>query len=223
MKNQFHFIGVWLSVLIFFGCAAHTNLQPVGKGNSTAHFSVGGPIVKAFGTRIPIPYATVGLDKGLTDNLDVNTNLHLFSLAYQVAGFDAGVTWFPLMNDGLVPTVGLQPRFLAYSSLKPDVDSRFRLYPAFSGSAAWRAGSGLLYAGLDLVAPLSEMDYDEEAKSMILSPFMGYKWKLGNRYFLYTELKWNGANLQSHQLAPDYLPISEHGALSTLFSIERSF
>ena len=223
MKNRFVWFCFYLSILLFWGCAAHTNLHPVGKGNKTAHFSIGGPIVKAFGTSIPVPYATVGLDKGLTRTMDINSHLHLLSLVYQVAGLDIGATWFPVLNDGLVPTLGFQPGLLVYSSLKSDVESRFRIYPTFSGSAAWRVGSGLVYSGFDMVAPFSDMDYDENASNIIFSPFLGYKWKLGTRYFLYTELKWNGANIESHQLAPDYLPISNYGAVSTLFSIERSF
>ena len=37
---------------IYLGCAAHTNLQPVGKGKLNSNLSFGGPIVEAFGARV---------------------------------------------------------------------------------------------------------------------------------------------------------------------------
>ncbi|HPG42087.1 MAG TPA: hypothetical protein PLP19_17620 [bacterium] len=208
---------------ILLECAAHTNLQPVGKNRMTAHGSIGGPIVKAFGTRLPVPYATTGCNYGITDNLDLNGSLHLLPLAYGLFGGEYGATWYPLLNSGLVPTVGIQGRLLTLISLKSGIDDRFRIYPVLTGSAAWQCGAGLAYTGLDTTMPLTRADYDADAEKFIFSPFIGYKWKLGRQTWLYTELKWNGANIQTEQLAVEYLPVSKHGAVTTLFSIERSF
>lgn len=209
--------------LILTGCAAHSNLQPVGAKKLEANCSIGGPVVKAFGAHIPIPYATGGVNYGFADNLDFNGSLHLLPLGYGVLGGDFGATWFPLLNDGVIPTVGLQGRLLALASLKSGIGDRFRIYPIFSGAAAWQCGAGYAYTGLDTTIPFSYADFDEDAEKVIFSPFIGYKWKLGDRTWLYTELKWNGANIRTDQLAVEYLPVSRHGALSTLFSIARSF
>ncbi len=210
-------------VCICWGCAAHTNLEPVGKGKLNANLSLGGPIVAAFGARVPVPYATIGSNYGLTDRININGNLHLLSTFYGVIGFDFGTTWFPLSNKGKTPTIGVQPRLLALTSFKNNVSSRFRIYPLISSSAAWSLGNGLIYTGFDLTIPLTLQDFDDDASSTIVSPFFGYRWNLGSRTRLLTEIKWHGANIKSNQLAVTYLPIAGHGAISALLSLERSF
>jgi len=52
-------------LLILFGCAAQTNFDPVGRGNLNGNFSIGGPIISAFGTRIPVPYLTIGANSDI--------------------------------------------------------------------------------------------------------------------------------------------------------------
>jgi len=208
---------------ILFGCAAYTSLEPVGTGRASGNLSLGGPIISAFDTRIPVPYAAAGLNYGLSEQLNLNSNLHLLSLAYKIAGMDAGLSWFPTLNDGWKPTIGVSPRILAFMSLKSDVSSRFRIYPLVTASALWKSGKGDLYTGMDIIMPVTEPDYNEETVSAIVSPFAGYRWPLNNQYSLLTELKWMGANVESNQLAVEYVPINGHGAVTTLFSLERRF
>ncbi|NQT25692.1 hypothetical protein HQ585_10075 [candidate division KSB1 bacterium] len=212
-----------ITIPLFFYCAAYTSLQPVGKDRITGNFSIGGPIISAFGTRIPVPYGTAGLNYGLSDQTNLNSNLHMLSLAYQVAGLDVGVTWFPVQNEGWIPTIGLAPRCLMLMSLKSDVTSRFRAYPLVTTSALWKKGNGHIYTGLDIIIPFSEADYDDEAVSIIFSPFAGYRLPLSDRLNLLTEIKWMGANVESDQLAVEYVPVNGYGAVTTLFSIERRF
>ena len=142
-------------------CAAHTNLEPVGKGAMSADAGLGGPIIEAFDTNIPVPYATLGGAMGVDDRIDVNASLHLLPLAYKVGGIDAGVTWYPLLRDGWKPTVGLQPRLFIFTSLKQHVPERIKAYPAFSFSVAWGLHSGLFYAGGDVLTVLAEFSYDD--------------------------------------------------------------
>jgi hypothetical protein len=92
-----------------------------------------------------------------------------------------------------------------------------------SGSAAWPVKAGMIYLGFDLTVPLSSQDYDEEAATVLFSPFWGYRWPLGTKTRLLTEIKWQGANVNSDQLTVDYLSVGSHGAITTLFSLERSF
>lgn len=222
MKISFS-IPLFMILLILFGCAAQTSFEPVGKGNLNGNFGIGGPIISAFETRILVPYLTTGANYGISNRINIHGNLHLFSLGYEIAGFDFGAAWFPLMNDGLSPTVSLQPRLLVFASMKSEVSSRFRAYPIITNTAAWKVGKNMFYTGYDLVIPFTKPDYDSEASSTIFSPYIGYRWKIGKRTRLITELKWHGANIRSDQLAVEYVPISGHGAITTLFSIERSF
>jgi hypothetical protein len=216
--------GVILTLtLIFAGCAAHTSLEPLGRGNMNANLSLGGPIVAAFNTHIPIPYATVGMSYGLNEKMNIDGSLHLTSLPYRIFGLELGASYFPVLNEGLIPTVGIHPEVLTFISLKPDVESRMRVYPSLSASAAWHLGSDLIYTGFDYTFPLTSSDYDTDAPKFVLSPFFGYRTDLGKSLRLTAELKWQGVNVRSDQLAADYIKPGGHGAVGILFAIERSF
>ncbi|MFC1569396.1 hypothetical protein ACFL4L_04115 [bacterium] len=209
--------------LLFISCAAHHSLQPMGQGNWAGNISFGGPIIAAFDTHIPMPYLTAGATYGLGERFNMDGNLHLFPLAYQIGGLDIGAAWFPITQNGLKPTLSLQPRLMLLASLKSDVSERFRLIPILTPTAAWKVKKGLLYTGMDWTFPLNSPDYNEDTPVTIISPFCGYRWSLKTNLFLYTEIKWQGANILSDKLAVDYWPIGGHGAFSTLISIERGF
>ena len=221
--KKFYSILILLSLVLLISCAAHTNLEPVGKGNISGNVNIGGPIIKIFGIKMPVPYATVGANYGLTNKFDLNGNLHLFSLGYKIFGFDFGSTWYPCINNGKIPTIGIQPRLLTLVSLKSDVSEQIKAYPIVSGSAAWELNKHLIYIGTDITVPFTSLDYDKNAPNPIFSPFWGCKWKIGKRTYLLTEIKWHAANAQTDQLAVEYVPLNNYGAISTLFSIERSF
>jgi hypothetical protein len=205
------------------GCAARTNLRPVGRGNVTVNASVGGPIVAAFGTHMPIPYGTVGANYGIADNCNLTGSLHLLPLAYEIIGMDFGAGIFPVLNDGMIPTVGVHQSIMLFGSIKPNVDDRFRAYPITSATFAWQFSNGLVYSGVDLTSILSSADYDDEAPSFILSPFAGHRWQLSRLTGLLLELKWHGANIRSDQLAVEYTSVGRHGALAPFISIEKRF
>ena len=221
MKNIIcDFLAV-LFLTFMIGCAAHSNLTPVGEGKVDASLSLGGPFIPVVETKIPTPYLAAGANYGLTENINIDGTLHITSLFYQIAGFDFGATWFPVLNEGMIPTWGIQPRFLVLSSFKSDVESRLRIYPLISNSAAWEWGGGLIYTGLDFTVPLTKPDYDEEAETVIFSPFVGYRWNIGKKLRLLTELKWHGANIQGDQLAVEYITIGGYGAVSLMLTLEK--
>lgn len=211
------------TVMLLAGCAAHTNLVPLGRGRLAPNIGIGGPIVEAFGTHVPIPYLLAGADYGVSSSVNANAAVHLLPLVYGVAGLDAGAAWFPLRNDGWKPTIGIGPRVFLFASLKQTVESRFFFYPTVSASASWKTGPGLLYAGGDLAVPLARPEYDEEAESFIFSPFIGIQWNIGGRCALLTELKWNGANIETDRLAAKFMTVGNQGAVTPLVSIQRRF
>jgi hypothetical protein len=208
---------------IILGCAAHTNIEPVGKGNVNANLSFGGPIIAAFNTYIPIPYISSGINYGLDNDCDLNGNLHIFSMFFKVAAIDFGGTWYPVLNDGWIPTIGLQARLQVMASLKNGIGDRFRFFPIFSATGAWKISGNMIYTGFDFAVPLNKMDYEPDYQKFILSPLAGYCWKIKNNLSLFTELKWQGVNIQSNQLAVEYIHPGNYGALAILISFERSF
>ncbi|MBN1999771.1 hypothetical protein JW935_19605 [candidate division KSB1 bacterium] len=213
----------FLFLFLLFACSAQTNLVPLGKGNMSMNGSFGGPIVSAFNTWVPIPYMTTGMGFGVNDRLDVDANLHLLSLPYSLLGFHTGASWYPVISNGSVPTIGVHPQLLGMVSMKKNVSECFKVYPVVSGSVAWPVKRGLFFLGMDLCVPFTRSDYDKNPESAILSPYLGYRWKIASSWYLYTELKWHGANVQSDQFAVDYLNLYNYGALTPLFAIQRSF
>jgi hypothetical protein len=185
--------------------------------------SFGGPIVAAFGTHVPVPYLTTNINYGLTDSINLHGELHWLPLAYGLAGADIGATWFPLIRDsGWVPTWGLSADVLCLLSVKSGVASRFRGYPIITPAFSWKIRSHVLYTGINALLPLTRGDYDKDAASAILSPFVGFRWQITRRLRLTPELKIQGINLASNQLTVEYIKIADHGALTPLLSLEWS-
>lgn len=222
MKSSI-FAALSAAAFLGLGCAAHTSLAPVGQGRLVPHVGIGGPLVEAFDTHIPVPYLLVGADYGLRPDVNLNTAVHLLPLAYGVAGLDGGIVWFPIDNDGWRPTIGVGPRLFAFASTKTDMDERFLVYPAVSASAAWAGGPGVFYTGADAAVPLDEPAYDDEARPILLSPFVGYRWNVGRRHALLTEVKWHGANVRTDQVVTGYTALGQHGAVTPLLALQRRF
>jgi hypothetical protein len=219
----FRYFCLLICIGALFGCSAHSNLTPVGKGNLDVAVSLGGPFIPIAETKIPTPYLSIGANYGISENMNMDANLHITSLFYQISGLDFGATWFPSLNEGFIPTWGIQPRLFVLTSFKSDVKDRFRIYPLVSSSSAWQLGDGLIYLGFDFVFPLTQPDYDKESVDLIFSPFTGYRWELGKNMRLISELKWLGANVKSDQLAVEYIKIGGYGAFSIMLSIEKNF
>lgn len=211
------------SAAAIMGCAAHSGLVPLGKGNLEVNAGAGGPFITVSSVKIPTPYLTFGGSYGLSERVNADATIHLTSFFYKIAGFDIGTTWFPVLNDDLIPTWGIQPRLFVLASMKSGISDRYRIYPLISNTAAWKSGPVLAYAGFDLVVPFTKPDYDKESPDYIISPFAGYRWELGNSLHLLTELKWTAANVPGDKLAAGYIAPGGRGALAVMFSISRSF
>lgn len=211
-----------VAALLATACAAHTNLEPLGSGKVSPHLSFGGPIVEAFGTRIPIPYLIAGFDRGFARTVNAGLNAHVLPLAYGIVGADGGFAWFPVTSPK-GPTLGLEARLFVFASVKPGFLERVFAYPVVSASLARRVGAGLGYAGTNLTLVAERPAYDPDAARQMWSPFLGYRWSLGPRTALLTELKWHGANVRSDQVAVSYLHPGGRGALTTLIALARRF
>jgi hypothetical protein len=199
-------------------CAARTAIEPLGEGRTAFSASLGGPLVSAFDTYLPIPNVTVGAEHGLGERLDVGGTLHLLPLAYGLVGFDVGATYYPIV-DSSGATIAVQPRLLTFVSVKPDVAERVRVYPALSASAAWRNGDDRVYTGFDFAVPVSSPDYDNDPPPVIFSPFVGYHWAISSSVSLLGELKWHGANVRTNATA-EYVHPFGYGGIAPFIGVE---
>ncbi|HVK38802.1 MAG TPA: hypothetical protein VNA88_09745 [Candidatus Kapabacteria bacterium] len=196
--------------LLVPACAARTTIEPLGRGTTAYNVSLGGPMVAAFDTWLPIPNLSVGVNHGYCDDLDIGGTVYLLPLLYGNVGLDVGATWYPLV-DTAGTTIALQPRIMAFASFREGVDSRFRAWPVVSASAAWRAGRDRIYTGFDMLVFASSFMYDEEAPPLILSPFVGYRWAIGESGRLMAELKWHGVNVRTNATVEYVNPFGQGG------------
>ena len=175
-------------------------------------------MVESVGTYLPIPNVTAAVQHGLRDNLDVTGSLYLTPLMFGMVGVDVGAAWYPVV-DPSATTISVHPRLLMIASVKPNVDERFRVYPAVSASAAWRNGDDRIYTGFDLAVPISAPDYDADAAPAVLSPFVGYRFALGSSSSLHAEIKWMGINVRTNATT-DYINPFGMGGLAPFIGYE---
>jgi len=225
MKNKCFvkqaFFAAFLWCFLFSGCAVHTAFQPVGKDKLRAHFSLGGPIIKTL--KIPAPYLSAGVDYGVRDDLDLNADIHLLSIAFSITGLDIGITWHPVKNEGGVPAIALQAKVASFFSLKSGVAERYMGYSMFAPSVAWELGLGNLYMGTNVTIPFRILRFDNDAPRTILSPFLGYYWQVGKKFGFSGELKWQNANWEAHQIPVSYVSLGNRGALAPIIGFEWKF
>ena len=208
---------------IFISCSSHRSIVPLGKGNSSVSAGIGGPVVKAFDIYTPMPYITGGLSYGLTDNIDISADLHLTSLFYQIGGLDFGCAWYLTEQKNFVPVVSLQPKVNIFASFKSNVDSRFRVLPSLSTNFAWKLKEDYIFTGLELTTPFSSSDYDNNSQKIMLSPYIGYRYAITEKFGIIAELKLTGANIKTNQLTVTYLNLFNFGSFGTFFTFDWRF
>ncbi len=218
MKN--HFKWILMVPAILAACAPHAALRPSGTGEFHPNVAVGGPLVSAFDTYVPIPNASVGGRYGLKGDLDLEGNVYLLPLAYSLVSMDAGLAWFPI--DHQSGTMTIEPRVLLYASFKSGVSDRIRIYPAVSMIYSLPFVGERTYGGLDVLWLPYAYDYDPDPERMVVSPFVGCRWEVGSGTRLLTELKWLGANVRTDATV-EYVHPGGRGGIAPSIGLEFSW
>lgn len=195
-------IPLFFLLVMLTGCGAHLRTLPVGAGQAQVSTSVGGPLVDAFGTTIPVPYLMTGATYGLTDRVNVHADVHVLSAAYKFLGFTPGITVFPDIGSGRwIPA--LSADFLVFSDFEA-----WRLYPEFTlGIARHGRSHWTPYGGLHNTLQTTH------APRWMLSVFAGSAYVFG-RMRASLELQWLAANHDNHWTPVGYHGIARRGALS---------
>ena len=198
-------------------CAPRMALDPAGKGAVRPNISVGGPMVSAFGTYVPIPNLALGARYGITSNTDLGANVYVLPMAFQMGAIDAGAIWYFGVGENV--KLALEPRCLVFISLKPGVSHSPLVYPAMLATMSEPLGSGRGYFGLDVVPLLYGSDFDLDPPAMAVSASIGYRWELGAGYRLTTEVKWIGFNIRTDATV-EYVHPLRYGAIAPLIGLE---
>jgi hypothetical protein len=202
--NIFFAVGLLLCCLLI-GCGAQMRTMPVGAQRMQANASIGGPMVNAFGTTIPIPYGIVGATYGVSNSTEVFLDFHATAAAFKFLGITPGVVYFPRLHGGrMVPAIGADA--LIFSDFNAS-----RLYPELVTSVAYRLSKRWIpYAALRHTFQTAHTPH------YIPSAMAGTALRSGNMQY-FVELQWLTLDRDNRWNPVDYHGVSHRGALSLQF------
>ncbi|HVT38141.1 MAG TPA: hypothetical protein VHE78_03795 [Gemmatimonadaceae bacterium] len=185
-------------------CTATQPVRVLPKGQSRVIASLGGPYLPRSTPTALVPYSTVGLMHGASDNTTLVYNVHVLMAVLGVAGIDVGAAHRLRAQSGFAPELtALGQAYLFTGS------GGTRAYPHVNLNASWRRGGAqLLYVGAEAVGQF------EGSPAVLATPLAGWQFPAGRRLVLQTELKWMAANRDTrHGIFEGESSIGGHGAL----------
>jgi hypothetical protein len=193
--------------LVGLGCASSRPVRPLGTGNAAVNTSVGGPMVKALGLRIPIPVLDVGGAYGVRDDLEVTAALDVTAGVYGIVHLEPGVAWHPVVREqGGLPSLTVLGSVHLLTNFGDVL-----VAPRASGVASWLLGGRhVLYAGADAAVAI------RPSTRVLAGPLAGGELRLG-RLGLGLELKWLAPYYDVEPAAPEWLSPGGRGFFSVLF------
>lgn len=203
--------GMMLALGLASGCTATQPVRVLHKGESRWLASIGGPLLPNHTPTGLIPYTNIGRMWGLSDDVTLSADVHVLAAAFGVAGVDIGVARRLHAQDGMIPEVTGQAQLYAFAG-----DGAARLYPNFTGTASWTAGTRtLLYGGAAVtIRPTG-------AAAIIVTPHVGIEYDVSKRFVLQLEGKWMGANIDMRSgLFEGENSIGGHGAMSLQLGVQ---
>jgi hypothetical protein len=154
---------------------------------------------------IPIPYAVARYRYGLNDKAGIYAGVHLLAAARGIAGFDFGFSYHFLEQRGWIPTVGASAGITAL--IKPGESEA--LFPQLDLVASYRLNDRVTtYFGSHSMYQL------QSRPNVVLAPFVGTEWRIGDPFSLNLEAKWYAPTEKTHPRNIDYsLPINNRGGV----------
>ena len=198
--------------LCSFHCGVTQPVRLLDEGATELTCSLGGPFVTVGRTTFPVPYATVGIMHGASENVTVMGNAHLTALLFRNAAFDAGAAACLQKQDDLIPEVTVSGRLIFFGMFRHGAESR--LYPEVSLTLSDRIGEqSLVYAGADNV-------FQSESPRYLFSPYLGLQFPLSRTCTAQVETKWMAANVRtSSGVFEGHGNLSNHGNTSLFFGL----
>jgi hypothetical protein len=192
-------------------CAATQPVRTLPKGQSAVVASFGGPWQPKKSPTVVVPYVTLGIMRGLSDQTTLVYDVHVLMAALGVAGADVGLAHRLRVQDGAVPEItALGQAYLFAGS------GGTRLFPHASVNASWTRGARqLLYVGGDAIGQFTG------APAVLVAPLAGWQFPVRQRVQLQTEFKWMAANVQTeHGIFRGRGNIGGHGGLSVQLGVQ---
>ncbi|MEM7159727.1 MAG: hypothetical protein AAF799_43200 [Myxococcota bacterium] len=161
--------------LVGSGCAAPNLSRTVGRGNSELHASAGGPFAAVLGPPLPVPHANVGGRVGVSNRVDLDGNVNLLAMAFQILAFDVAANVQLYRRRGGLAVAGSTRLYLMGDLDEPPAT---RLYPELglhAGGPVPRVDWLHLYGGQTLVVSPNP---PRDGSAVFWTPFFGVEFLL---------------------------------------------
>jgi len=208
--------------IFHFSCSGSRSIRPVARDHDRIDISLGGPLVKAGGIYVPAPVSSIGYTRGIAANADAHVALHPTAALYGIMVLEAGGCYLVNQPDKLTPAFSLSPRFFLMTQFKHD---SWRFYPDLQFNLSWDLKKDwMLYTGLSTFFELRSKGTANRTQqyNILISPLLGTEFKWEN-YQMQFEFRWYAANANSAYVAPDYIGISNNGAIGPIISLKRTW
>jgi hypothetical protein len=184
MVRRLRAIPVLLLAFLVPACSATHVVRPLPRGTSQWTVSLGGPwLPGAVPTKV-VPYASIGLQRGVSDDLTLGGAVHATMAAYKVAAGELSAARRIAAGAGLRPELAATGNVYLFAG-----DGGARVFPALGGVASWRPGERtLLFGGAQVIGQFTG------APAALVTPLAGVQRRVRSRLGLQAEVKWMAAN-----------------------------
>ncbi|MBD3344901.1 MAG: hypothetical protein GF401_07555, partial [Chitinivibrionales bacterium] len=161
------------ALLVLFGCAPVRQIRPLEKGESSVHVGLGGPITQVGDVYIPLPLLSVGYNRGMHINLDIEFGSHITQAMFGIMHLNGGVNWRPVFSKGLIPGIIISPSVHFMTDFEPQ---SVRIYPVLDLNGYWKfAQKHYVYAGIENWFELTRTRGDglQQEHHWLIAPHIG--------------------------------------------------
>jgi hypothetical protein len=216
------------TLLLVIGCTSSRHVKTLEKGQTAVSGSIGGPLIKLFGTTLFIPFTTLEVGHGIREDITVFGGLHTTSLLFSTLQTDIGITKRWLKPDSLNRFIpGISTTLVANSMINLKGEG-FDFFPELDINAYWNYRSNkshIIYAGVGNWFDLkSNRSHNEpQTTHWIFNPHIGHNWESTNWNYN-VEFKYIAPNFSNENIVVDYARVfGKKGAAGVYFGITRRF
>lgn len=207
---------------VLAACSSIRQVTPLEPGESAVTLSLGGPITEiAEDTYIPLPLLGVGYNRGITDNIGVETGVNVTSALFGLLHLDAGLNWFLIKHSRVIPGVTITPKISFMSDFR---EGGTRFYPAVTPIFYWNPGMHIAYLGVEnwFETARDRSDGNPQSHHWLAVPCIGYgiSWK---KWQFQIEGRGYTPNLKNTGRATKNIGFGEYGIIGIFLGVNRSF
>lgn len=214
----------FLYVLATSACNTTRIVKPLKAKEWAVGIDVGGPIIDFRSNKIPVPFSTINVARGLDSNMTVFGAVHLTSAFLGNVQLDFGV-----LRQFLAPKKGYIPGLSLAGSLQTMVNTtggEFRLYPTIDVNFYWQYWKGKQHFAYVNWGSWFDffVDAGGQPNQQVYFPVLSIGHTFENKTMRYTlEGKYMGWGIENGGTPVKFNGVGGYGSWGVYFSIHRKF